>query len=61
VLTLFPVLESAALVPAGTVDGALAQQSQQAVAAFMARISDGVGWKANQYTGIYTGSLTPGG
>jgi hypothetical protein len=60
VLTLFPVLESSALVPAGTVDGSLAQQSQQAVTAFMARISDGVGWTANQYTGIYTGTLTPG-
>jgi hypothetical protein len=60
VLTLFIVQESAALVPAGTVDGALAQQSSQAVAAFMARISDGVGWTANKYTGIYTGTLTPG-
>jgi hypothetical protein len=60
VLTLFIVQESSALVPAGTVDGALAQQSSQAVAAFMARISDGVGWTANKYTGIYTGTLTPG-
>jgi hypothetical protein len=60
VLTLFIQQESSALVPAGTVDGALAQQSQQAVAAFMARISDGVGWTANKYTGIYTGTLTPG-
>jgi hypothetical protein len=59
-LTLFPVLESAALVPAGSVNAGTSQQSQQAIAAFMARISDGVGWKANQYTGIYTGSLTPG-
>jgi hypothetical protein len=59
-LTLFIVQESSALIPAGTVDGALAQQSSQAVAAFMARISDGVGWTANKYTGIYTGTLTPG-
>lgn len=60
VLTLFIVQESRALVPAGTVDGALAQQSAQAVSQFMARISDGVGWTANKYTGIYTGTLTPG-
>jgi hypothetical protein len=60
VLTLFIVQESAALVPAGTVDGALAQQSKSAVTQFMARISDGVGWTANKYTGVYTGTLTPG-
>lgn len=62
VLTLFIVNESSALTAAGTgAAGALAQQSQQAVAQFMARISDGVGWTANKYTGIYTGSATPGG
>jgi hypothetical protein len=61
VLTLFIVNESSALTVAGTSEtGALAQQSQTAISQFMARISDGVGWTANKYTGIYTGSLTPG-
>jgi hypothetical protein len=61
VLTLFIVNESATLTAAGTGEtGALAQQSQAAISQFMARISDGVGWKANSYTGIYTGSLVPG-
>lgn len=61
VLSLFVVGESSALTVAGTTpNGALAQQSSQAIAQFMARISDGVGWKASQYTGQYGGSLTPG-
>lgn len=61
VLTLFIVNESASLTAAGTTaNGALAQQSSQAISQFMARISDGVGWTANKYTGIYTGTLTPG-
>jgi hypothetical protein len=61
VLTMFIVNESSALTVAGTGEtGALAQQSQQAIAQFMARISDGVGWTANKYTGIYTGSTPPG-
>lgn len=61
VLTMFIVNESSALTVAGTGEtGALAQQSQQAITQFMARISDGVGWTANKYTGIYTGSGTPG-
>jgi hypothetical protein len=60
-LTMFIVNESSALTVAGTGEtGALAQQSQQAIAQFMARISDGVGWTANKYTGIYTGSTPPG-
>lgn len=61
VLTLFIVNEGAELVAAGSTEtGALAQQSQNAITQFMARISDGVGWTANKYTGIYTGTLTPG-
>ena len=61
VLTLFIVNESSALTVAGTTaNGALAQQSQQAISQFMARISDGVGWTANKYTGIYTGTTPPG-
>lgn len=61
VLTLFIVTENADLIPAGTAEtGTLAQQSQQAIAQFMARISDGVGWKANKYAGVFNGTLTPG-
>jgi hypothetical protein len=61
VLTLFIVNEGSELTVAGTGEtGALAQQSQTAISQFMARISDGVGWTANKYTGIYTGTLTPG-
>jgi hypothetical protein len=61
VLTLFIVNESSTLTVAGTGEaGALAQQSQTAIAQFMARISDGVGWTANKYTGIYAGSTPPG-
>lgn len=61
VLTLFIVNEGAELTAAGTTaNGALAQQGQTAISQFMARISDGVGWTANKYTGIYTGTLTPG-
>lgn len=61
VLTMFIVNESSVLTVAGTGEtGALAQQSQQAISQFMARISDGVGWKANTYTGIYAGSTPPG-
>lgn len=60
-LTMFIVNEGRDLTAAGTTaNGALAQQSQTAISQFMARISDGVGWTANKYTGIYTGSLTPG-
>lgn len=61
VLTMFIVNESSTLTVAGTGEtGALAQQSQQAITQFMARISDGVGWTANKYTGIYAGSTPPG-
>lgn len=61
VLTLFIVNESSTLTVAGTGEtGALAQQSQTAISQFMARISDGVGWTANKYTGVYAGSLVPG-
>lgn len=59
VLTMFLVNEGTSLTAAGTAEtGALTQQSSQAISDFMARISDGVGWTANQYTGIYTGSAT---
>lgn len=57
-LTLFIVQEgSPALVQAGTSNGVLNQQAAQAVSAFMARISDGVGWHYGQFNGQVTGTL----
>jgi hypothetical protein len=51
-LTLFIVQDaSTALVQAGSSNGVVAQQADAAVAAYMARISDGIGWKFSQYTG----------
>jgi hypothetical protein len=57
-LTLFIVQDaSGALVKAGTANGVFSQRAYDAVSAFMARISDGVGWAFSQYTGIATGTL----
>lgn len=56
ILTLFIVQDgSDALVKAGTTDGAFSQKAGDAVSAFMARISDGVGWHFTQYNGQATG------
>jgi hypothetical protein len=66
-LTLFLVQDaSSALVKAGTTNGVFSQKAYDAVAAFMARISDGIGWSFTQYNGQATGTLpsattTPGG
>jgi hypothetical protein len=62
-LTLFIVQDgSAALVQAGTTNGVFSQKANDAVNAFMARISDGIGWHYTQYNGQATGTLqNPGG
>lgn len=57
-LTLFIVQDgSAALVKAGTTNGVFNQKAYDAVGAFMARISDGIGWHFTQYNGQVTGTL----
>ncbi|MCW2930038.1 MAG: hypothetical protein JWM19_1000 [Actinomycetia bacterium] len=56
-LTLFIVQEgSAALVKAGTTNGVFSQKAYDAVSAFMARISDGIGWHYSVYNGQPTGT-----
>lgn len=62
-LALFIVQDgSAALVKAGTTNGAFSQKAYDAVSAFMARISDGVGWHFTKYNGQATGVRgNPGG
>ena len=61
-LTLFIVQEAtAALVKAGTTNGVFSQKAYDAVSAFMARISDGIGWHFTQYNGQATGTLPTGG
>jgi hypothetical protein len=58
-LTLFIVQDaSTALVQAGSSNGVVGQQADAAVAAYMARISDGIGWKFSQYTGVSGGAST---
>lgn len=58
VLTLFIVQDaSTKLVRAGTTNGTFDQKAYDAISAFMARISNGVGWHFSQYTGIATGNL----
>jgi len=58
VLTLFIVQDgSPSLVKAGTTNGAFSQQAYDAVSAFMARISDGIGWKFTKFNGQATGTL----
>ena len=52
-LRLFIVQDSSTrLVQAGESGGVISQQAQAAVEAYMARISDGVGWHFTQYTGV---------
>jgi hypothetical protein len=52
-LTLFLVQEaSTALVQAGESNGVINQQAAQAVAAYMARISDGIGWSYSKYVSV---------
>jgi hypothetical protein len=62
-LALFIVQDgSSALVKAGTTNGVFSQKAYDAVSAFMARISDGVGWHFTQYNGQATGVRgNPGG
>jgi hypothetical protein len=51
-LTLFIVQDaSASLVQAGTTNGVISQKSEEAIAAYFARISDCVGWHFSQYNG----------
>ena len=55
VLSLFIVQDaSTALVKAGTTNGVYSQKAGDAIAAFMARISDGIGWHFTQYNGTAT-------
>jgi hypothetical protein len=57
-LTMFIVQDgSSALVKAGTTNGVFSQKAYDAVTAFMARISDGIGWHFTQYNGQATGTL----
>jgi len=51
---------SPALVTAGTTNGVLSQKANDAINAYMARISDGIGWHYTAYTGLGTGTFTPG-
>lgn len=54
-LSLFIVQDaSTALVKAGTTNGVYSQKADDAIAAFFARISDGVGWHFTQYNGTAT-------
>jgi len=51
-LTLFIIpQEDSSLVKAGSVGGVFNQKAYDAIAAFMARISDGIGWHFSQYNG----------
>lgn len=57
-LKLFIVQEaSTSLVKAGTTNGVFSQKAYDAVSAFMARISDGIGWHFTQYNGTVYGTL----
>jgi len=52
-LTLFIVQDSStALVVAGQSNGVIDKQAATAIDAYMARISDGIGWKFSQYAGL---------
>jgi hypothetical protein len=57
-LSLFIVQDaSEALVKAGTTNGVFSRKAYDAVSAFMARISDGIGWHYTQFNGQATGTL----
>ena len=56
-LVLFIVQDSStALVTAGDSHGVVNKQAEAAIAQYMARISDGIGWTFSQYTGISGGA-----
>lgn len=60
VLSLFIVQDaSEGLVQAGTSNGVLNRKAEQAIAAYMARISAGVGWQFSVYTGISSAAQLP--
>jgi|SRR6185437_131599 hypothetical protein len=57
-LALFIVADgSDALVKAGTTNGVYDAKQNEAIAAYMARISDGIGWHFSQYNGDASPSL----
>ena len=61
-LTFFIVQEaSTALVQAGQSGGVINQQAAAAIAAYMARLSDGIGWSYNEYTAFGTPPGNSGG
>jgi len=60
-LTLFIVPDgSSQLTKAGTTDGVYSAKAEQAIAAYMSRISDGIGWHYSQYNGDSNPTLMPG-
>ena len=59
-LSLFIVSsQSQGLVTAGTIDGVLNQQAEAAINAYMARISEGIGWSSSVYTGTAVAGAVP--
>lgn len=57
ILSLFIVQDASdSLVTAGTSNGVLNKKAEQAIAAYMARISAGVGWHFSVYTGVSVAS-----
>lgn len=60
-LALFIVdARSQELMPAGTVRGSLDKARQTAIDAYIARISDGIGWHFSQFNGVVPASPTGG-
>jgi hypothetical protein len=58
-LTLFVVQDNSdALIKAGTSNGVYSAKQAAAVDAYMARISDGIGWHISQYNGPMGGPAT---
>jgi hypothetical protein len=59
ILSLFIVQDATeGLVVAGTSNGVLNKKAEEAIAAYMARISAGVGWHFSVYTGVAAPDLT---
>jgi hypothetical protein len=57
-LTLFIVSDaSTSLVEAGTTNGVYSQKAEEAIASYMARIYDGIGWHFSQYNGPSGGNI----
>jgi hypothetical protein len=52
VLTLFPVSDLSQQVAGVGKNGVIANKRQQAIDAYISRISDGIGWQASKYNGI---------